>query len=227
MDWIELEGPIPENAVAESKITRVEPEKTINPENEKTIAKIEDEYARSAEWQKGVDKAAKTPANQAKIAEIRKTDKKINHPQWFYAYADRLEGTPDPKKYGFRDSQKAAASDPKGDRRNLAYHKHYAALPHRDRGTYLKLAHGTGRVIVSRKKKHLPAGNYVMRVRVGAVEGTPAERRFIQVGHPQREIDSRDWGLQGRAISTHQISGTIEEPEIIEIPLEVSTTTLP
>ncbi len=213
-------------ASTESTIIRVEPEKTINPANEKEIADIEDEYARFTRWQKGVDEAAKTPENQAKIAEIRKTDRLIDHPIRFYAYADRLEGTPDPKEFGFRDSPKAAGGHPEGDRRNLAYHKHYAALPHRDRGAYLKLAHGTGRVIVPTKKKQLPPGSYVLRVRVGAVNGTPASRRFIQVGHPQRQIESRNWGLEGPAISTHQVNGTIENPETIEIPLEVTSNTI-
>ena len=59
----------------ESKVFRVEPEKTINPANEKQIEQIENAYARFTRWQKGVDEAAKTPANQAKIAEIRKTDR--------------------------------------------------------------------------------------------------------------------------------------------------------
>nr|WP_201723956.1 DUF1592 domain-containing protein [Rhodopirellula sp. SM50] len=210
----------------ETNTFRVEPETTVNPANEKEIANIEDEYARFTRWQKGVDEAAKTPQNQARIAEIRKTDRLIDHPIRFYAYADRLEGTPDPKDFGFRDSPKAASGHPEGDRRNLAYHKHYAALPHRDRGTYLKLAHGTGRIIVPPKKKNLSPGSYVIRVRVGAVEGTPAERRFIQVGHPQRQIESRNWGLEGRAISTHQVTGTIENPETIEIPLEVTANTI-
>ena len=71
----------------------------------------------------------------------------------------------------------------------------------------------------------MPVGNYVMRVRVGAVEGTPASRRFIQVGHPQRQIESRDWGLEGRALSSHQVVGTIDNPEVIEIPLEVGANT--
>lgn len=208
----------------ETKAFRVEPEKTINPANEKEIANIEDEYARFTRWQKGVDEAAKTPENQAKIAEIRKTDRLIDHSVRFYAYADRLEGTPDPKEFGFRDSQKAAAGHPEGDRRNLAYHKHYAALPHRDRGAYLKVAHGTGRVIVA--PKELPPGNYTLRVRVGKVDGSPASRHFIQVGHPQRQIESRNWGLEGRAISSHQVTGTIENPETIEIPLEVGSKTI-
>ena len=224
VDWMELEGPITEAVATESKIVRVEPEKTINPANEKEIMQIEDAYTRFTRWQKGVDKVAATPENRARMAKFRKTEPKSAHPIWSYGFADRLEGTPDPKDFGFRDSQKAAASHPENDRANLAYHKHYAALPHRDRGTYLKVAHGTGRIIVSPKK--LPAGNYVMRVRVGAVEGTPPARRFIQVGHPQRLIESRNWGLEGPAISTHQVTGTIDNPETIEIPLEVTSDTI-
>ncbi|MDB4447558.1 DUF1587 domain-containing protein, partial [Akkermansiaceae bacterium] len=222
VDWMELEGPIPDVAMTESR-TRVEPEKTINPANEKQIAQIEDEYARFSKWKKGVDEAAKSPENQALIAGIRKTDRLIDHPNRFYAYADRLKGMPNPKDFGFRDSQKAAGGDPVADRRNLAYHKHYAALPHRDRGSYLKLAHGTGRVIVAPKK--LPPGNYTLRLAAAAVDGSPASRRFIQVGHPQRQIASRNWGLAGPAISTHQVSGTIANPKVIEIPLTVGSNT--
>ena len=222
VDWIELEGPLTESAVTESAITRVEPEKTINPANEDVITRIEEQQTRFEQWKKGVDEAAKSPENQAIIAEIRKTDRLIDHPNRFYTFADRLKGTPNPRDFGFSDVKKAAAADPSRSR-SLALHKHYVGLPHRDRGTYLKLTHGTGRVIV--KPKEMPPGNYVMRVRVGVVEGTPASRRFIQVGHPQREIESRDWGLEGRALSSHQVSGTIDNPEVIEIPLEVGTST--
>ena len=225
VDWIELTGPISETAATESRIVRVEPEQTINPDNEKEIAQIEERQERFQQWKKGVDEAARTPENQAIIAEIRKTDRLIDHPNRFYTFADRLKGTPDPRDFGFSDAKKAAASDPSRSR-SLALHKHYVGLPHRDRGTYLKLAHGTGRIIVPPKKKELPPGSYVMRVRVGAVEGTPAERRFIQVGHPQRQIESRNWGLEGRAISTHQVTGTIDNPETIEIPLEVTANTI-
>jgi len=225
VDWLELEGPITEAAATESTIIRVEPEKTINPDNEKEISQIEERQKRFAQWKKGVDEAAKTPENQAIIAEIRKTDRLIDHPNRFYTFADRLKGTPNPRDFGFTDAKKAAAADPSRSR-SLALHKHYVSLPHRDRGTYLKLAHGTGRIIVPPKKTELPPGSYVMRVRVGAVKGTPAERRFIQVGHPQRQIEIRNWGLEGRAISTHQVTGTIEKPEMIEIPLEVTSETI-
>jgi hypothetical protein len=220
VDWIELEGPIQENQVSESTVTRVQPEKTINPANEKIIKQTKERQERFKQWKKAVDEASKTPENQAIIAEIRKTDRLIDHPNRFYTYADRLKGTPNPKDFGFIDSKKAAGSDPSRSK-NLALHEHYASLPHRDTGTYLKLTLGTGRVIVPRKKKELQPGNYVIRVRVGAVKGTPASRRFIEIGHPQRDIGSRDWGLKGRAISVRQVTGTIEAPQIIEFAVEL------
>jgi hypothetical protein len=201
---------------------RVEPEKTINPKNEKFIKQVEERQERFKRWKKGVDEAAKTPENQAIIAEIRKTNRLIDHPNRFYTFADRFVGTPNPMDFGFIDSAKAAAAAPSRDR-SLALHKHYASLPHRDTGTYLKPTHGTGRVIVAPKK--VPAGSYVLRVRVGSVKGAPASRRFIEIGHPQREIRVRDWGLKGKPISVHQVTGTVEEPQIIEIPIEVRSDT--
>jgi len=205
-----------------SKIFHVEPENTINPANEEFIQHVEAQQKRFNIWKRRVDEAAKSPENQAIIAEIRKTDQLIDDPVRFYSYADRFEGVPDPKDFGYRDSKKIAFSYRQVDR-SLALHKHYASLPHRGTGTYLKLTHGTGRVIVALKE--MPVGNYVMRVRVGAVEGTPAARRFIEVGHPQRQSGGRDWGLEGRALSCHQDVGTIENPEVIEIPLEVRANT--
>ena len=175
--------------------------------------------------QKGVDEAAKTPENKAIIAEIAKKEKEILDPLRFYRFTDRLKGIPDARDFGFDESRAPQSANPKWP--NLhAYLKHYADLPHRDTGAYLKPTKGTGRVIVSPEK--LPIGNYTLRVRVGAVEGSDPSRHFIQVGHPQRTYTGPDWdwGLEGRAISTSQVTGTVEEPQILEIPLEVGPHTI-
>ena len=71
----------------------------------------------------------------------------------------------------------------------------------------------------------MPVGDYIFRVRLGTVKGTPAARKFIEIGHPQRDIESRDWGLKGKPISVHQVNGTIEAPQIMEIPIEVRSDT--
>ncbi|MDP6353883.1 MAG: DUF1592 domain-containing protein [Planctomycetota bacterium] len=181
---------------------------------------MEETYERFKRWQKGVDKAAKTPENQAIIAEIAKTEKHILHPLRFYRFAHRLKGTPDARDFGFSEAHAPANANPEWPS-TYAYYKHYASLPHRDTGAYLKPTKGTGRVIVS--PENLPIGNYTLRVRVGVVEGSDPSRHFIQVGHPQRTYSSAKWdhGLEGRAISTHQVKGTIEKPQVIELPLEV------
>ncbi len=222
VDWIELDGPIQENQAPKLEVTRVEPEKTINPANEKIIKNLEARQELFKQWKKGVDEAAKSPHNQAIIAEIRKKNRLIDHPNRFYTFAEHFKGVPDPRDYGFIDCQKAAAADPSRSK-NLALLKHYVSLPHRDTGTYLKLTHGTGRVIVAPKK--MPVGNYIFRVRLGTVKGTPVARKFIEIGHPQRDIESRDWGFKGKPISVHQVTGTIEAPQIMEIPIEVRSDT--
>jgi hypothetical protein len=206
-----------------SKITRVEPEKTINPANEEYIKQVEARQERFKQWKKGVDEAAKSPKNQATIAEIAKTEKNILKPHRFYGFADRLKGTPDAKDFGFDDASHASANPALSSSYN--YFKHYAGLPHRDKGAYLKPTKGPGRVIVSPEK--LPRGNYTLRVRVGVVEGSDPSRHFIQVGHPQRKYRELkfDYGFKGRVISTHQVSGSIDNPQIIEVPLEVGSDT--
>ncbi len=222
VDWIELEGPIQEKQTAKLEITRVEPEKTINPANEEYIKQVEAHQERFKQWKKGVDEAAKSPENQTIIAEIRKKNRLIDHPNRFYIFAEHFKNVPNPRDFGFLDFQKAAAADPSRSK-NLALLKHYASLPHRNTGTYLKLTHGTGRVIVAPKK--MPVGDYIFRVRLGTVKGTPAARKFIEIGHPQRDIEVRDWGLKGKPISVHQVKGTIEAPQIMEIPIEVRSDT--
>ncbi|MFT5471187.1 MAG: hypothetical protein ACI8UO_006320, partial [Verrucomicrobiales bacterium] len=224
IDWVELEGPLPKVDITESKIHRVEPEKTINPRNEKEIERMEDDFERYAQWQKGVDQVAKTPENQAIIAEIAKKEPHILDPLRFYQFADRLKGAPDARDFGFEDVRAPRSAN--RDWPNLyAYLKHYADLPHRDTGSYLKPTKGSGRVIVSPEK--LPIGNYTLRVRAGAVEGSDPGRHFIDVGHPQRMYTGIDWdwGLEGRPISTNQVTGTIAEPQVIEIPIEVGSDT--
>jgi hypothetical protein len=78
--------------------------------------------------------------------------------------------------------------------------------------------------VVVTVNEDLPPGKYVLRVRAGVVPGSPSARHFIQIGHPQRQVP-RNRGLAGQPLSTHQVSGTIQQPEIIEIPLVVGAET--
>jgi hypothetical protein len=69
------------------------------------------------------------------------------------------------------------------------------------------------------KTKHeidaAPPGEYILRVRVGAVEGTPAERHFLMLGS-RKEKD--EFSL----LQTFQISGTPANPQTLEVPVSVT-----
>lgn len=70
------------------------------------------------------------------------------------------------------------------------------------------------------KTKHevekVESGRYKLRFRIGAVKGTPQERHFVDLG--SRASGKEDFGL----MHTFQISGTTDEPQIIEVPVNIT-----
>ncbi|QDV85891.1 DUF1592 domain-containing protein [Planctomycetes bacterium TBK1r] len=213
--------------VQEPRVFRVDPETTVNVESLNSMRKMEETNDRFMRWKAGVDRAAAAPENRKIVASILKENPKLDLSAWpsasaflFYRHAHKLNGAPDPKAFGFRDDNDATFSFQGGYSRKYAYMKHYAELPHSDRGTYLKLTWGIQRIDVSPKPKDLPPGTYRMRVRAGVVEGSPSYRHFIQIGHPQR-VNQVPAGFASLPISSHQVTGTVEQPEVIETQLEV------
>lgn len=213
------------------RVFRVEPEQTVNVQSLKSMRQLEASYERFMRWKAGVDKAAAAPENQAIMAKILKENPKLDLTNWpsasaflFYRHAHNLKGAPDPRAFGFKDDNDATFSFQGGYSRKHAYIKHYTELPHSDRGTYLKLTWGIQRIDVAPKPKNLPPGSYRMRVRAGVVEGSPPSRHFIEIGHPQR-VNGVPAGFASLPISSHQVTGTIDQPEIIETQLDVGLLT--
>ncbi len=61
-----------------------------------------------------------------------------------------------------------------------------------------------------------PAGKYMLRVRLAASDESPRERRFIEIG--TGKADAADFNV----LSSHQVTGTLKEPQTLEIPVEVN-----
>ena len=226
IDWIELEGPVPANTPALSDIKtpayRLEPEAVANPECEKMLKQYETTHERFVRWQAGVDKAAASEENQATLAELKKKDPRLNHPEStvLYNYADLLKGAPNAKDFDLGDALSASF----GNQRYLnvaPYLRHYLSLPARNQGAYLTLTEGYMRIDM-KPPAPIPAGKYLLRLRAGAVKGTPAERHFIEIGLPDE--GRIKWNLK-TILSSHQITGTVEQPQIVEVPIEVSAAT--
>jgi hypothetical protein len=166
-------------------------------------------------WTAAVDAAAGSPENTAKAAEIRSLDEVVKEPRRFYRHWAELRDAPPPVDFGFKDAAEGEGVKEHFDEetRNVAK---YFELPHADRGSYLF-------VFILRPQESLtapkdwPPGEYILRVRLAALEDTPAKRHFIEVGHPTQP-GAFD------ILSTHHVTGTLAQPQTIEIPVTLTST---
>ncbi|MEI6714961.1 MAG: DUF1592 domain-containing protein [Verrucomicrobiota bacterium] len=201
---------------------RLEPETVANPELEKLLKHYETTHKRFVRWQEGVDKAAAAPENQATLAELKKKDPRLNHPEstLLYYQADQFVGAPKSRDFQLGDTSAAAFGNQQYQ--NIApYLQNYLSLPNRDQGAYLTLTEGYMRIDIA-PPSPLASGRYKLRLRAGVVDGTPTERHFIEIGIPDE--GQIKWNLTS-VTSSHQITGSVGQPEILEVPIEVYAST--
>ncbi len=233
VDWVELEGPFERRdldarlaqTTAQEKVQptyRVEAETEASAHVDGTIKSFEDTEAKFKPWAALVDKAAAAPENKEVMEKLKVEDVHVAQLDWKkYYYSDRLKGAPRPEDHGLGDVHNAAfMNQVRLD--YFAFFRHFSGLPNRQQGAYLMTGGGYSRMDL--KPQQLAPGDYVLRVRVGAVKDSPAERRYIEIGPTDPE--GLNWDITS-VLSSHQITGTIEEPQIIEVPLQISTDTVP
>lgn len=177
-----------------------------------------DARERAQKWVEAVATAAAKPENQEIVAKIREEVK--NNESRFRREWARIPGAPDPFSFGFDKGQENDA-DLANDSLGagwLKYHEYYTQMPAVDRGAYL----GTQTRHPSQLNVNYiellvpfswPVGDYIVRVRAGATKDCPPERRFLDFGIYART---------GKVLNTYEITGTIESPQTIEIPLTLT-----
>lgn len=203
-------------AAGETHILHYEAEESLA-EVKKHCQEDLDALDRAERWAKAVEEAAARPENAAIVAELRKEAKNDN---MFRRSWSKIAGAPAPEEFGFRTGENNA------DKANRAlgykngyfrpYHESYLKQPHLDAGAYLSIQ-GAPEIpndsMTIRVPPKWPIGNYVLRVRLGATEDAPPQRRFIEFGtHPRN----------GQIRSTHHVTGTIDAPQFLEMPLTLT-----
>ncbi len=162
-------------------------------------------------WARAVDKAVARPENHAAVAEIRKDLK--GH--FFYHAWDKIKGAPSPVAYGFTDAVHASHEGSDGTwNRNVPYQSWFVAQPENVTGGWLTVGDNAVNSYFSFSIHGWPAGEYVVRLRVAASEKVTPERCFIEFGMGGGNPFKHD--------STHMVTGTLAEPQIIEIPVTLS-----
>jgi hypothetical protein len=215
VDWVELEGPIERQPAF-----RVEAETQANPVLDDWIKTMTEQEAKFKVWAALVDQVAAAPENKEIMQQIKSEDPHVidADPWKLYYYAERLKGAPRSQDHGLGDPANAAFTN-QVRRDYFALYQHYAALPHRQTGAYLMIAHGLSRLDLKPPPPVAP-GDYIMRIRAGAVKDSPADRRFIEIGPTDPE--GLNWDITS-VLSSHQVTGSIEEPQIIEVPIRITS----
>ncbi len=183
--------------------------------NKKIAESVETEleaHERGKRWVEAVDAAIANPENAVVVEELRKTAKNeaAVRRSW-----EKIAGAPSPETFGFKTTENNADKANRAYSRGpstFAYLKRYLEQPALDTGAYLTIQDqdgGQNSAFLLRIPGDFPPGDYVIRVRAGMAPQATPERRFM------------DFGFKGRSrpvTSTHEVLGTLEAPEIIEIP---------
>jgi mono/diheme cytochrome c family protein len=183
----------------------------------KFVAHQIDARERAQRWVKAVEEAAAKPENREVVAKLKKESKN----DWAFRLSwSKIPGAPSPRSFGF-DKKGEIDADLANDSLAagwLAYHQYYLRQPALDTGAYLavetrhpaEIALGFMPLLVP---FDWPVGEYVFRIRLAATKDSPPERRFLQFGINPRSA---------RVLSTHQVTGTMDAPQVIEIPLTLT-----
>jgi hypothetical protein len=192
---------------------------------------LEDGRERFLQWTTAVKEAANRPENRETVAAIAKGGQNdaLLRASW-----QKVTGAPSPEDFGFNlggspaDSaapqailsvaqmaKRLRAVESAGAATLLPYLKKYLALPGLENGAYLTaLADGPAwnSFFPIQAGEGWPSGDYVFRCRAAATGHARGERRFLEIAT----------GLKRNGtISTYEVSATLEDPQVIEIPFKL------
>ncbi len=194
-------------AKPELRKARYEAEAETLPMVERSLAEFVSIRKRYTKWTKAVDEAARLPENQKVTAELKEKNK--DKAEKFYLDWEKLKGAPSPKDFGFPDAVDANMMNGRWES-YVPQGADYLARPKSKSGTFLGVAHLNHRWVSVPVPKNWPAGEYRVRALVAATEEGPADRRFVDFlsDYPSSQV-----------LSTHQVTGTMEKPQLLEIPV--------
>ena len=200
---------------------RYEPEES-NQRFRKQVQENLDTLERAKKWASAVEAAAVQSENAEAVARLREQypNEAALRRQW-----KQIPDAPAPEDFGFQTVENNADEanralgyqEETGTGYMRPYDEYLLSLPHQDDGAWLTIMGGLNSsmtLFVPWKWNETLPGNYRVRMRLAHADDAPPERRFIEFG-----IHPRD----GQILSTHEVTGTLAQPQIIEIPLTLTS----
>jgi mono/diheme cytochrome c family protein len=189
--------------------TRFEPETGTLEAVAKSVRERTEGRRRYMLWKREVDRAAEKPENRAAVDAIRKELK--NEAQAIYHRWDKVPGAPSPAAFGFTDAFHALHVGV-GQWGQVPYQSWFLSMPENRTGVWLSVGDVFVKPSFSFSLHGWPAGDCVVRLRVAASDKVDARRRYLEfVGARGGNPFNHD--------SRHSVTGTLAEPQIMEIPI--------
>ncbi|MFT5466375.1 MAG: hypothetical protein ACI8UO_001475 [Verrucomicrobiales bacterium] len=123
----------------------------------------------------------------------------------------------EPSEFGFLDEDRVKFEERLFNQQHATYIR-YLERPETETGVLLfNLFNGAMTDAVDFPKNAAP-GNYVLRLRVAALDDVESSRRFLEFGHrPATAL-----GGELEILGCRQVSGSIDAPQILEIPITIT-----
>ncbi|HYG75273.1 MAG TPA: DUF1592 domain-containing protein [Planctomycetota bacterium] len=119
------------------------------------------------------------------------------------------------REFGFTDDADAKFKLGEYEAYGATYAQ-YLAMPYSDTGSFLCIYRPRPYESIE-IPKDAPAGRYLLRIRTGKVDGAPEGRAFMEL-RLNNAINKRDSAL----IDTYQVSASVKQPQVIEIPVQIT-----
>ena len=197
----------------ERRTLRKEPETEVTARLTAHIQKTIEFHKQLHRWTNAVEEAAKRPENQAVVAELVK--QKPDRASALRHGWEKIQGAPPPTDFGFVDAVKAE-HDGSAWRSYGLHRTAYITLPGAATGAYLTIRdafmHDQCGVGLG---SDWPPGKYVLRMRLAATDESPVRRRCIEYGW---------WDKLIAIAGCREVTGTMQEPQVLEIPIDVPDT---
>ncbi|MFO1020507.1 MAG: DUF1592 domain-containing protein [Planctomycetales bacterium] len=161
------------------------------------------------QWSHAVDAAAEKPENKEVTARIREGLKR--EPAWkFYHSWKKIAGAPAPSEYGYVDAE-TATHEGQSALNLLPYQAYFLTQPELKTGAFLTIRdNGVNPIYYFPVGGDWPPGEYLVRIRMAATKQAAPQRRFVE------------FGVHATHLSTHEVQGTMESPQVIEIPFTMT-----
>ena len=130
----------------------------------------------------------------------------------------KTKGEKSPTEFGFIDSDRVKFEEGLYNNQFPSCDYYLNGIPQTQTGAVLLTTFTGAFLDTTTVPKESPPGNYILRVRAGYFKDAPAHQRFLEFGHAESDARAGEFAVKG----CREITGTIKEPCVIEIPITIS-----